>query len=97
MNVAVYSTSKIVSLSQGTDCFKLTVKEIESQNERSGKGEKGDCSCGRSVFAVCFHWNTLWLLVEFPLGGQLKAECGCRMECMRSAELGEPHQGLCSS
>lgn len=40
MNVVVYSVSKKATLSQGTDCFKLTVKQAESQNERSGKREK---------------------------------------------------------
>lgn len=51
-NVVVYSMSKIAFLSQGTDCFKLTVKQTESQNERSGKREKQDCSCGHCVFAL---------------------------------------------
>jgi len=57
--------SKIASLSQEIDCFKLTVKQRELQNERSGRGEKQDCSCGHSVFAVCCHCNAPWLLVEF--------------------------------
>lgn len=38
VSVVVYSVSKIPPLSQGTDCFKLTINQ--SQNERSGKGEK---------------------------------------------------------
>lgn len=38
VSVVVYSVPEIARLSQGTDCFKLTMKQ--SQNERSRKGEK---------------------------------------------------------
>lgn len=67
VNLVVYFTSKIASLSPGTSCFKLTVKQGESQHEGSGKGEKQDCPCGRSVFVCVFIgalcgccWSSLW-------------------------------------
>lgn len=51
----VCSRAKIASLSQGTDGVKLTTKQRKSQNQRSGKGEEGDHSCGHSVLAASFH------------------------------------------
>lgn len=56
-SVVVYSVSKIAPLSQGIDCFKLTMKQSH-QMKGVEKGGNEVVLVG-ALFSECFHWNTL--------------------------------------
>lgn len=65
VSVVVYSVSKIASLSQGADCFKLTMK----QSHKMKRVEKRRNVVGLLLWLLCFerfHWNASWLLVVSP-------------------------------
>lgn len=101
MNVVVYSVSKKATLSQGTDCFKLTVKKQSHKMKGVEKGRKEIVL----VVALCLlcvfigthcggWWSSHW---EADLKQTADAGSAGGSEHTRRTEPGELHQGLHSS